>query len=50
MKGARTDFHVQRLKDNTALLGPELLKSEDEPLEGVQIGCFIHVYALLPVT
>lgn len=50
MKGSRTHFHIERLQDDAALLRPKLLECEDEALKGVEVGCFIHVYAMLPVT
>ncbi len=50
MERAGAYFHVQGLEDDTALLRPKLLQREDEALEGVEVGCFIHVYAILPVT
>jgi hypothetical protein len=40
VKGTGTDLHVERLHDDTALLGPIILQGLDQALEATQIGCW----------
>ena len=39
VEGARADFHIERLKDDTTLFCPVLLQSKDQALKGRHIGC-----------
>ncbi|GGC10520.1 hypothetical protein GCM10011352_41250 [Marinobacterium zhoushanense] len=37
MESAGTDFKIQRLHNDAALLGPKLLQSEDQSLESANV-------------
>ncbi len=37
MEGTGTDFHIERLIDHTALLGPVFLQGSDQPLKGFDV-------------
>ncbi len=46
MEGARAHFHVERLLDDAAALGPELLEGQNQPLEGCYIGLCLFAHGV----